>query len=162
MTARKVVAGFFSFTEITDPAEHRAYNEWHQLDHMPEQLPLDGIAYGQRWVSTPAVTRAVGSVIVVIAILWSVRSHTRGGSHVAGTADKTGLGLGSTSSYQVTPPDRWVPDCSRPPDPVDSSSTGHEAGRVHLQVGDEPAALERPEPHPAMRPPVTSANSHRG
>jgi hypothetical protein len=49
----KVAAGFFSFTEITDPGEHRRYNEWHQLDHMPEQMPLDGIAFGQRWVATP-------------------------------------------------------------------------------------------------------------
>jgi hypothetical protein len=50
----KIRVGFFSFTEITDPGEHHAYNEWHQLDHMPEQYPLDGIAFGQRWVSTPA------------------------------------------------------------------------------------------------------------
>ena len=50
----KVKVGFFSFTEITDPGEHRAYNEWHQLDHMPEQLPIPGIVFGQRWVSTPA------------------------------------------------------------------------------------------------------------
>jgi hypothetical protein len=49
-----VKVGFFSFTEITDPAEHRSYNEWHQLDHMPEQYPLPGMAFGQRWVSTPA------------------------------------------------------------------------------------------------------------
>jgi len=51
----KVRLGFFSFTEITDPGEHHSYNEWHQLDHMPEQFPLDGIAYGQRWVSTPSL-----------------------------------------------------------------------------------------------------------
>src|ERR1019366_2485043 len=49
----KVKVGFFSFTEITDPAEHHSYNEWHQLDHMPEQYPLPGMAFGQRWVSTP-------------------------------------------------------------------------------------------------------------
>jgi hypothetical protein len=49
----KIRLGFFSFTEITDPNEHHSYNEWHQLDHMPEQFPLDGIAYGRRWVSTP-------------------------------------------------------------------------------------------------------------
>jgi len=57
----KVRLGFFSFTEITDPGEHQSYNEWHQLDHMPEQFPLEGVAYGQRWVSTPAcrVARAV-------------------------------------------------------------------------------------------------------
>ena len=52
--APKVSHGFFSFTEVTDPAEHRSYNEWHQLDHLPEQFPLPGIVYGQRWVSTPA------------------------------------------------------------------------------------------------------------
>ena len=54
----KVKVGFFSFTEITRPDEHRAYNEWHQLDHMPEQLPLEGVAHGQRWVCTPACRTA--------------------------------------------------------------------------------------------------------
>jgi hypothetical protein len=48
----KVRAGFFSFTEILN-GEHRSYNEWHQLDHMPEQFPIPGIAYGQRWVQSP-------------------------------------------------------------------------------------------------------------
>ena len=54
----KIQLGFFSFTEITEPNEHHSYNEWHQLDHMPEQFPLDGVAYGQRWVSTPACRAA--------------------------------------------------------------------------------------------------------
>jgi len=54
----KVKVGFFSFTEITDPSEHHSYNEWHQLDHMPEQYPLLGMAFGQRWVSTPACRAA--------------------------------------------------------------------------------------------------------
>ena len=54
----KPTYGFFSFTEITDPAEHRSYNEWHQLDHLPEQFPLAGIVHGQRWVSTPACRAA--------------------------------------------------------------------------------------------------------
>lgn len=54
----KIRLGFFSFTEITDPNEHHSYNEWHQLDHMPEQFPLDGVAFGQRWVSTPACRAA--------------------------------------------------------------------------------------------------------
>ncbi len=53
----KVRLGFFSFTEVTDPAEHRSYNEWHQLDHMPEQYPIPGVVFGQRWVSTPACRR---------------------------------------------------------------------------------------------------------
>lgn len=54
----KAQVGFFSFTEITDPTEHIAYNEWHQLDHMPEQFPLPGIVHGQRWVRTPECAAA--------------------------------------------------------------------------------------------------------
>jgi hypothetical protein len=54
----KVSHGFFSFTEVTDPGAHAAYNAWHQLDHLPEQFPLPGIVYGQRWVSTPACRAA--------------------------------------------------------------------------------------------------------
>lgn len=50
----KVVAAFFSFVEITDPNEHVSYNEWHMLDHVPENLALPGVCHGQRWVSTPA------------------------------------------------------------------------------------------------------------
>ncbi len=44
---------FFSFTEITDPSAHEAYNAWHQLDHLPEQFTIDGIFFGQRWVRSP-------------------------------------------------------------------------------------------------------------
>jgi hypothetical protein len=58
MKTDKFKVGFFSFTEITDPAEHHSYNEWHMLDHMPEQYPIAGIAHGQRWVSTPACAAA--------------------------------------------------------------------------------------------------------
>jgi hypothetical protein len=47
------VLGFFSFTEVIQPSAHRAYNEWHRLDHMPEQFSLDGVLFGQRWVCTP-------------------------------------------------------------------------------------------------------------
>jgi hypothetical protein len=47
------VLGFFSFTEVTQPSAQRAYNEWHRLDHMPEQFSLDGVLFGQRWVCTP-------------------------------------------------------------------------------------------------------------
>jgi hypothetical protein len=54
----KVRVGFFSFTEITDPAQHRRYNEWHLFDHMPEQPPIAGVAHGQRWVRTPELARA--------------------------------------------------------------------------------------------------------
>jgi hypothetical protein len=42
---------FFSFITLEDaaPADHRRYNEWHQLDHRPENLALPGVAWGDRW-----------------------------------------------------------------------------------------------------------------
>jgi hypothetical protein len=49
---------FFSFAEVIDPRRHRDYNEWHQLDHRPENLALDGIRHGERWVRTPACAQA--------------------------------------------------------------------------------------------------------
>src|SRR5579862_1990404 len=55
---RDVVVGFFSFTEITDPTQHRQYNEWHQLDHLPEQYTIEGIVHGERWVATPRCREA--------------------------------------------------------------------------------------------------------
>jgi hypothetical protein len=54
------VLGFFSFTEVTDPSAHEAYNAWHQLDHLPEQFTIDGISFGRRWVRSPRC-RAAGS-----------------------------------------------------------------------------------------------------
>lgn len=50
MLARKV---FFSFTHVTDPLAHGEYNAWHQLDHRPENLALDGVVHGERWVHSP-------------------------------------------------------------------------------------------------------------
>ena len=58
--------GFFSFTEITDPSAHEAYNMWHQFDHMPEQFTIEGITFGQRWVRSPrceAAEAASGSLL---------------------------------------------------------------------------------------------------
>jgi len=45
---------FFSFVTIDDKTQHRAYNEWHQLDHRPENLALPGVAWGDRWARTPS------------------------------------------------------------------------------------------------------------
>ena len=50
--------GFFSFTSVNDSSLHRAYNQWHQLDHRPENLALDAVRYGERWVRTPACAAA--------------------------------------------------------------------------------------------------------
>jgi hypothetical protein len=44
---------YFSLSEITDPGKHRAHNQWHQLDHQPENLMLPGVALGSRWVRSP-------------------------------------------------------------------------------------------------------------
>jgi hypothetical protein len=59
---------FFSCTEIPNPADHRAYNEWHQLDHRPENLALPGVVGGERWVRTPACA-AVGIADAELAAL---------------------------------------------------------------------------------------------
>jgi hypothetical protein len=48
----RVEVGFFSFTEVPAPA-HAGYNAWHQLDHLPEQYRIPGIAHGERWVAAP-------------------------------------------------------------------------------------------------------------
>ena len=48
----KATHGFVSFTEV-DAGAHQSYNQWHVFDHMPEQFPLPGIVFGQRWVLTP-------------------------------------------------------------------------------------------------------------
>lgn len=66
-SAGKVKVGVFSFTEVTDPAAHQAYNRWHQLDHLPEQLPLPGIAAGNRWVCTPECRRARAACAEMLA-----------------------------------------------------------------------------------------------
>jgi hypothetical protein len=55
------VLGFFSFTEVTDPSAHEAYNAWHQLDHLPEQFTIEGITFGQRWVRSPRCQAAEAS-----------------------------------------------------------------------------------------------------
>lgn len=42
---------FFSFISLHEPGpdDHRRYNQWHQLDHRPENLALPGVAGGERW-----------------------------------------------------------------------------------------------------------------
>ncbi len=49
----KVKLGFFSFGAVTKAGEHQSYNAWHMTDHIPENMALEGIAYGQRWVCPP-------------------------------------------------------------------------------------------------------------
>lgn len=44
---------FLTFTSLADASRHREYNEWHQLDHLPENFALPGVAWGDRWVRTP-------------------------------------------------------------------------------------------------------------
>jgi hypothetical protein len=50
----KIKLGFFSLSHHSPGGDDRAYLEWHQLDHMPEQYQLPGLLFAQRWASTPA------------------------------------------------------------------------------------------------------------
>jgi hypothetical protein len=52
---------FFSFAELTDSAKHHAFNEYHQLDHRPENLALPGVIFGDRWVRSPDCARVIPS-----------------------------------------------------------------------------------------------------
>ncbi len=45
---------FLTLTHLNDSSRHAEYNAWHQLDHLPENLLLPGVSWGQRWVRTPA------------------------------------------------------------------------------------------------------------
>jgi hypothetical protein len=47
----KVQAAFLVLSEVFGSAAE--YLEWHQLDHMPEQYRISGLAVGQRWVAPP-------------------------------------------------------------------------------------------------------------
>lgn len=51
---------FVSLPQVRDVSLHRAYNAWHQFDHLPENLALDGVQCGRRWVRPPA-TRPDGT-----------------------------------------------------------------------------------------------------
>ncbi|MEO6989209.1 MAG: hypothetical protein ABI239_11240 [Aquihabitans sp.] len=51
-------AAFISLARMESPEHHQAYNEWHQLDHRPENLVLDGVMWGERWVQTPELRAA--------------------------------------------------------------------------------------------------------
>ncbi|TVT61334.1 hypothetical protein FNH05_03050 [Amycolatopsis rhizosphaerae] len=67
---------FFSFVRLTDPARYREYNEWHQLDHRPENLLLPGVAWGERWAATAdcaelmAAPAAEYSALDFVAMYW--------------------------------------------------------------------------------------------
>jgi hypothetical protein len=50
---------YFSFAEITDRTRHHEFNEYHQLDHRPENLALPGVIFGERWVRTPDCAQAL-------------------------------------------------------------------------------------------------------
>lgn len=46
-------AAYIGTASVPNAADHRTYNEWHQLDHRPENLALDGVYWGERWVRSP-------------------------------------------------------------------------------------------------------------
>jgi hypothetical protein len=60
---------FFSFVRLTDSARYRDYNEWHQLDHRPENLLLPGVAWGERWARTPDCAELTTAVVAEYSAL---------------------------------------------------------------------------------------------
>jgi len=52
-----VESGLVAFTQVPD-GDHRGYNAWHQLDHLPEVHTVPGIVRGERWVASPACRAA--------------------------------------------------------------------------------------------------------
>ena len=67
----RVRAGFFSLSHHSATGDDRAYLDWHQLDHMPEQYQLPGLVLGQRWASTRACR---GSRLVEVGE-WALVEH---------------------------------------------------------------------------------------
>ena len=53
MSSSFAEAAFVGITRVEGADAHRRYNEWHQLDHRPENLLLQGVAWGERWVRAP-------------------------------------------------------------------------------------------------------------
>ena len=49
----KVKLGVFSLSASSPDGGDSRYLRWHHLDHLPQQYEVDGLLYGQRWVSTP-------------------------------------------------------------------------------------------------------------
>jgi hypothetical protein len=49
---------WFSTAVLTDQTKHKLYNEYHQLDHQPENRALRGVIHGDRWVRTRACVDA--------------------------------------------------------------------------------------------------------
>lgn len=47
----KAKAAAFFCIEVTDPNGHLEWNWWHSSDHIPENLALDGVALGTRWIA---------------------------------------------------------------------------------------------------------------
>ncbi|CAM3470118.1 hypothetical protein NODU109028_18610 [Nocardioides dubius] len=52
---------FLSLSKAKDVAHHQAINAWHQLDHRPENLALEGVAHGERFVQTPELARTAAA-----------------------------------------------------------------------------------------------------
>lgn len=55
---------FFSFVDLESERNAQAYNEWHQFDHLPENLALPGVAWGDRWERSAGCADAPGQYAV--------------------------------------------------------------------------------------------------
>ena len=56
----KIKLGFFSLSHHSPDGDDRAYLEWHQLDHMPEQYQLPGLVFGPALGFDPGLRSGTG------------------------------------------------------------------------------------------------------
>lgn len=67
-------AAFLSFATV-ESGRHQEYNAWHQLDHRPENLALEGVMAGERWVRTPECAAAYPVADPILAGTHYVNSY---------------------------------------------------------------------------------------
>lgn len=82
----RATAAFLSFAAVA-AGRHREYNAWHQLDHRPENLVLDGVLAGERWVRTPECAALYPVADPVLAQTHYVNSYWFSGPVAAALAE---------------------------------------------------------------------------
>ncbi|MEO9138607.1 MAG: hypothetical protein ABI345_06020 [Jatrophihabitans sp.] len=106
-TPESATRAFFSFPRVDVPARHRDYNEWHQLDHLPQNLALPGVVHGDRWVRSPDCVAAESSPDALLGSAHYVAMYWFAEPATASIAEWTALG--DTTQQQGRRPElRWT------------------------------------------------------
>ncbi len=99
----KPALAFFSFAELTDAARHREFNEYHQLDHRPENLALPSVIFGERWVRSPDCADALPTAATDFASVHYLTMYWLREPIEASRVEW--IDLGSTAAYLGRRPD---------------------------------------------------------